>query len=86
MELTEKQMRHDKDSLGSMEIPDELYYGIQTVRGTELAGDVTNNPMGKYPRLITAMCWVKKPALKRMRRLEKYRLSWQKQFARLLTM
>jgi len=47
-----------------MEIPDELYYGIQTVRGTELAGDVTGMPMGKYSRFITALCWIKKACAK----------------------
>lgn len=64
MEATEKRMRYDKDSLGTMEIPDEFYYGIQTVRGTELAGDITGMPMGKYPRLITTMCWIKKACAK----------------------
>ncbi|WP_414577844.1 lyase family protein [Anabaena sp. CCY 9402-a] len=64
METTEKRMRYDKDSLGTMEIPNEFYYGIQTIRGIELAGDVTGMPMGKYPRLITALCWIKKACAK----------------------
>lgn len=52
-------MRHEKDLLGFHEVPDEVYYGIQTIRATE------NFPITGYRphrELIRALGWVKAAA------------------------
>lgn len=52
-------MRHEKDLIGFHEVPDDVYYGIQTIRATE------NFPItGYHPHkeLIRALGWVKAAA------------------------
>lgn len=52
-------MRMEKDSLGEMAVPDEAYYGIQTVRCSHnyLVSDWTYND---YPEVIKAVAEIKK--------------------------
>ena len=52
-------MRLEKDSLGELEVPDEAYYGIQTVRCSNnyCVGTHTYN---EYPEVITAVAQIKK--------------------------
>lgn len=56
---TEKSMRLEKDSLGELEVPDEAYYGIQTVRCSNnyCVGTHTYN---EYPEVISAVAQIKK--------------------------
>ncbi|MDO5537573.1 MAG: lyase family protein, partial [Desulfovibrionaceae bacterium] len=52
-------MRTEKDALGEMQLPDEAFYGIQTLRS--LANfDVTNRTFNDYPAVVRAMAEVKK--------------------------
>ena len=52
-------MRIEKDSLGELPVPDEAYYGIQTVRCTGNYA-VTSRSYNDYPEVIRAMAEVKK--------------------------
>ena len=53
--------RIERDCLGEMEIPDELYYGIQTTRGMGVSG-VLGEQVIKYPYLHRALTQMKKAA------------------------
>lgn len=52
-------MRIEKDSLGSLEVPDSVYYGVQTMRAVENF-PITGVPV--HPQLIVALAHVKKAA------------------------
>ena len=52
-------MRTDTDLLGSMEIPDDTYYGIQTSRSLVL-GNISFAKLNHYPDVIEAMAFVKR--------------------------
>ncbi len=52
-------MRIEKDFLGTKEVPDEAYYGIQTMRAVENF-PITGQKL--HPELIRAMAMVKKGA------------------------
>ncbi|WP_277037304.1 lyase family protein [Turicimonas muris] len=52
-------MRLEKDSLGELEVPDEAYYGIQTVR-TSNNYRVSNHTYNEYPEVIAAVAEIKK--------------------------
>ena len=52
-------MRMEHDSLGDLPVPDEAYYGIQTVR-CAANYDVTDHTFNELPHVIRAMAEVKK--------------------------
>jgi aspartate ammonia-lyase len=52
-------IRIEHDFLGEMEIPDENYYGIQTIRALNNF-DITGIPFSHYPVFIKALAQVKK--------------------------
>jgi len=52
-------MRKEHDCLGEMEIPDELYYGIQTTRVLSVSG-LCGVPVIRYPYLHRALTNIKK--------------------------
>jgi len=52
-------MRIEKDFLGSRELPDDVYYGVQTLRGLENFR-ITDVPISRTPSLIRALAQVKK--------------------------
>lgn len=52
-------MRIDTDLLGSMEIPDDVYYGIQTTRSLYL-GDISFSKLSCYPEIIRTVAQIKK--------------------------
>lgn len=52
-------MRIEKDSLGELEVPDDAYYGIQTVRCTN-NHNVTDHHFDKLPEIQTALAEIKK--------------------------
>jgi len=52
-------MRIETDFLGSREIPDDVYYGVQTLRGKENFV-ITGVGMSAEPYLVTALAYVKK--------------------------
>jgi len=54
-------MRKERDFLGEKELPDGVYYGIQTLRALENFS-VTNIPLKAYPQLIKGLAMVKKAA------------------------
>ncbi len=54
-------MRIEKDSLGELPVPDDAYYGIQTVRCANNY-DVTNHTFNELPHVIRAMAEIKKAA------------------------
>src|SRR5262249_11825594 len=53
--------RIEKDFLGSKEIPDDAYYGVQTLRGKENF-HITGIPMSTEPNFVKAFGYVKKAA------------------------
>ncbi len=54
--------RRETDFLGSREIPDDAYYGIQTLRGRENF-HITAIPMSSEPYFVKALGYVKKAAV-----------------------
>jgi aspartate ammonia-lyase len=55
------ELRREKDLLGERELPDHLYYGIQTLRAVENF-PITGIPISQYPHLINALAAVKEGA------------------------
>ena len=53
--------RKEHDFLGELDIPDHLYYGIQTFRAVDNF-DITGIPISKEPLFIKALGYVKKAA------------------------
>ncbi len=53
--------RIEKDFLGERELPDEAYYGVQTLRGKENF-HITGIPMSAEPCFVQALGYVKKAA------------------------
>ena len=53
--------RIEKDFLGAKELPDDAYYGIQTLRGKENF-HITGLPMSREPCFVRALGYVKKAA------------------------
>jgi aspartate ammonia-lyase len=53
--------RIEKDFLGEKQIPDDAYYGIQTLRGKENFA-ITGMPMSREPYFVKAFGYVKKAA------------------------
>ena len=56
--MLEEIMRIEKDSLGTMEVPDNAYYGIQTVR-CRANHDVTNHSFNELPQITRALAEIK---------------------------
>lgn len=56
-------MRLEHDFLGEMEIPANIYYGIQTMRALENFY-VSGQPISTFPEFIKALAWIKKAAAK----------------------
>ena len=54
-------MRIEKDFLGERELPDDAYYGVQTLRGKENF-HITGRPMSAEPYFVKAFGYVKKAA------------------------
>jgi aspartate ammonia-lyase len=54
--------REESDSLGSMSIPDELYFGVQTMRSLELSNISGRKISEDAPLLITSLAIIKKAA------------------------
>ncbi len=53
--------RLEHDLLGEREVPEERYYGVQTLRATENFA-ITGIPISHYPRLIRSLAYIKKAA------------------------
>ena len=53
--------RIEKDFLGEKQIPEDAYYGVQTLRGKENFL-ITNMPVSKEPNFVKAFGYVKKAA------------------------
>jgi len=54
-------MRLEQDSLGSMELPDDVYYGIQTKRAIDNFS-ISRDQVGRYTSFISAIAAIKKAA------------------------
>jgi len=54
-------IRIEKDFLGAKELPDDVYYGVQTLRGKENF-HITGVPMSTEPYFVKAFGYVKKAA------------------------
>lgn len=59
--LLSGQTRPEHDLLGDREVPEEYYYGIQTMRAVENF-PISGIPIGKYSFLIDALAYVKEAA------------------------
>ncbi len=57
--MTSTRLEHDL--LGEREVPDEHYYGIQTLRAVENFA-ITGIPISNYPRLVQSLAYIKKAA------------------------
>jgi aspartate ammonia-lyase len=66
--LTTGAMRTESDSLGSMQIPADAYWGIHTARALENF-PITRRPISVYPDLIEALARVKQAAARANREL-----------------
>ncbi len=55
------QFRIEHDLLGDREVPDEVYYGVHTLRAKENF-HITGTPISTYPELIKALAMVKQAA------------------------
>lgn len=55
------QYRVEKDSLGTMDVPAQAYYGIQTLRAVENFR-ISQIPLSHYPRFIYALASIKRAA------------------------
>jgi aspartate ammonia-lyase len=64
-----KGFRSENDSLGERNVPDDAYYGIQTLRAIENF-PITGISIAHYPKLVKALAMVKKAAALANRRLE----------------
>jgi aspartate ammonia-lyase len=53
--------RLEHDLLGERQVPDEHYYGIQTLRAVENFS-ITGIPISHYPRLVHSLAYIKKAA------------------------
>ena len=53
--------RVERDSLGERELPDDVYYGVQTLRGWENF-HITGLPVSREPAMVRAFGYVKKAA------------------------
>ena len=53
--------RTEQDFLGQREIADDIYYGVQTIRGKENF-HITGIPMSQEPYFVKALGYVKKAA------------------------
>lgn len=53
--------RIESDFLGELEIPDDVYYGVQTMRGKQNF-NITEMPMSQEPFFAIAYGYVKKAA------------------------
>ena len=53
--------RTEQDFLGQREIADDIYYGVQTIRGKENF-HITGIPMNQEPYFVKALGYVKKAA------------------------
>src|SRR5215813_13497854 len=53
--------RIEKDFLGQKEVPEDVYYGVQTLRGKENF-HITGIPMSLEPEFVKAFGYVKKAA------------------------
>ncbi|MFI8495393.1 aspartate ammonia-lyase [Peribacillus butanolivorans] len=54
-------MREEKDLIGEMEIDEDVYYGIQTVRACQNFS-ISGRTIELYPHLIRSMAYIKKAA------------------------
>ena len=60
MSQTENQgYRLEKDSIGSKEVPEQVYYGIQSLRASE---NFHITGLGLHPEIIISMAYIKKAA------------------------
>ena len=55
------QFRIEHDLLGDRQVPDEVYYGVHTLRAKENF-HITGTPISTYPELINALALVKQAA------------------------
>ena len=60
-DLMKPKTRTERDSLGTREIPEEAYYGIQTARAVENF-QISGVTIGAFPHLIRALALIKKAA------------------------
>lgn len=54
-------MRQEDDSLGTMQVPADAYFGVQTVRALQNFG-VSDIPINLFPKFIVSLAMVKKAA------------------------
>lgn len=54
-------VRHEVDSLGSVDIPDDAYWGVHTARATENF-PIAERPIAVYPDFVVALAMVKQAA------------------------
>ena len=54
-------VRLEKDLLGTLEVPADAYYGIQTLRAVQNFR-LSGVPLGHYPKLVVALAMVKQAA------------------------
>ena len=58
--------RTEKDSIGSKEIPEDVYYGVQSLRAAE---NVRITGLSMHPEVINSLAQIKKAAVKGTRKI-----------------
>ncbi|MFT4235103.1 MAG: aspartate ammonia-lyase [Microbacterium sp.] len=66
--MTHATTRTESDSLGSLDIPIEAYWGIHTARALENF-DISKRPISVYPEFVTALAMVKQAAARANREI-----------------
>ncbi|MET3225800.1 aspartate ammonia-lyase [Bradyrhizobium japonicum] len=61
-------MRAETDSLGTVLVPDDVYYGVQTVRAVENF-PISGVSIGSYPGFMRSLAWIKLAAARANHRL-----------------
>ncbi|MBO3663312.1 aspartate ammonia-lyase [Microbacterium stercoris] len=66
--MTQSVTRTETDSLGSLEIPGDVYWGIHTARALDNF-DISKRPISVYPELVVALAMVKQAAARANREI-----------------
>lgn len=61
MKTTSRQTRRETDLLGGLDVPDEAYFGINTLRATQNF-PITHKQIGVYPHFVVALARIKQAA------------------------
>ena len=68
IQLARVETRRERDMLGEIDVPENVYWGVHTLRAVENF-PITGVPIGHFPELVRALALVKQAAARANRRL-----------------